>query len=496
MSSKSICSCLFLSTILISLGCKTSSVGKTENVPVSGAAVFTWGTYFDTDIKFSDFFNSDYTIMVRFMPQYELSYEGPLIVGFDANGNPNFMVSMIAEYKPCCRIPYDSVCCKSSPNLIPYILVSVAGSATLYRIPWPLSDPPDYGTLTHAPIKAQPVWRQLFLVRRNGMLEVWLDGDHLCRDGKLPAQCDLPIANFVTSSNLRLGKYPIQPGHVQNQFFGFIDDVGVFDHAFTSAEIGQWNVSGNGIIEQTQNLRFGLNFDRTRQGDGIHIRPPSTLNGTSRIVTISSQHDKAIDAPTLPVINGTAPMELPFKMGETWEVLQDFNTGGSHGGNSAFCWDFIFVPATQPRGKPVRYGQSDSLPFIAASDGTVDTVYDQYSDPYASGKVNFIDVRRNSDEVVTYVHIRKSSAFVKKGSVIHRGDNLALVSNVGGGPIPHLHMSVMDSLDGNPLAVTRPSYFVDYCASDDFGQTWEIVRIGIPRVGQWVRRLNSNGTCP
>lgn len=496
MSSNPIRSCLCISAILILLSCKTSNVSKTENIPESGAAVFTWGSYYDTDIKFSDFFYADYTIRIRFMPQYEQSYEGPLIVGFDVVSTPNFIVSMNADYKQCCRTPYDKTCCESSPVLIPYIYVRVGPVLTRYQVQHPLTAPPDYGTLTQAPTKPQPIWRQLLLIRRNGFLEVWLDGDHLCREGEIPAQCDLPIANFVTSGNIRLGKYPIKANEVQNQFYGFIDDVAVFDHAFTAAEITQSNLSGDGIIEQTPNLRFGLNFDRTRQGDGIHIRPPSTLTGTSRIVTISPRHEKTIDAPTLPVINGTAPMELPFRMGETWEVLQDCNTTGSHGGNSAFSWDFIFVPATQARGRPVRYGQSDGLPFIAASDGTVESVDQQYSDPLATGKTNFLDVRRNSDEVVTYIHFRQSSALVKKGDVVHRGDRLALVSNVGGGPIPHLHMSVMNNLDGTPWAVTRPSYFVDYCASDDFGLTWNVVRIGIPQVGQWVTRMKPDATCP
>jgi hypothetical protein len=43
------------------------------------------------------------------------------------------------------------------------------------------------------------------------------------------------------------------------------------------------------------------------------------------------------------------------------------------------------------------------------------------------------------------------------------------------------------------LLVTRPSFFINYCASDDFGLTWNAVSFGMPRSGQWLRHMRSLG---
>jgi hypothetical protein len=53
------------------------------------------------------------------------------------------------------------------------------------------------------------MWRHLFVVRRNNMLEVWLDGDHLCRKGETPANCDLPVNTIAPRGHIRIGKRPI-----------------------------------------------------------------------------------------------------------------------------------------------------------------------------------------------------------------------------------------------------------------------------------------------
>jgi len=79
MTSSSILrACLSISTLLPFNSCKTSNVIKTENLPESGAAIFTWGSYFDTNLEVGNFFQADHTVMVRFMSHYERCYEGPL----------------------------------------------------------------------------------------------------------------------------------------------------------------------------------------------------------------------------------------------------------------------------------------------------------------------------------------------------------------------------------------------------------------------------------
>lgn len=120
--------------------------------------------------------------------------------------------------------------------------------------------------------------------------------------------------------------------------------------------------------------------------------------------------------------------------------------------------------------------------------------FSQVADP-----PNFIVIRRSNDDLVGYLHLRQSSALVNVNDTIQRGQRLGLVSNVGGGT-PHLHLAAHnrpETLSGQPssLLVTRPSYFVDYCTSDDFGQSWSVVRIGTPRLGQWVCRMKPDATC-
>src|SRR5260370_28983706 len=53
------------------------------------ALAVTWGGYADTDINFSDFFNSDHTVAVRFMLQYPHSYTGPML---SVNGSGTYII--------------------------------------------------------------------------------------------------------------------------------------------------------------------------------------------------------------------------------------------------------------------------------------------------------------------------------------------------------------------------------------------------------------------
>jgi hypothetical protein len=53
------------------------------------ALACTWGGYADTDIDFSEFFNSDHTICVRFMMQYPNAYTGPML---SVNGTGTYVL--------------------------------------------------------------------------------------------------------------------------------------------------------------------------------------------------------------------------------------------------------------------------------------------------------------------------------------------------------------------------------------------------------------------
>ncbi len=52
------------------------------------ALALSWTGFADTDLEFSEFFDSDHTLSARFMPQYPNGYEGPLLA---ENGSGTFV---------------------------------------------------------------------------------------------------------------------------------------------------------------------------------------------------------------------------------------------------------------------------------------------------------------------------------------------------------------------------------------------------------------------
>jgi murein DD-endopeptidase MepM/ murein hydrolase activator NlpD len=205
-------------------------------------------------------------------------------------------------------------------------------------------------------------------------------------------------------------------------------------------------------------------------------------------VTVSAQHSSGIDAPQLPMLQGTGPIELPFMGGQVWEVIQQFAVRGSHASDSAFSWDFVHVPDDHPRGQPRGYGvQSDNIKFIAGAEGTVIRSDGTHPTSTTDATPNIIDVRRGPDEILSYLHMKTGSGVVAVNDPVTKGQRLGIVSNVGGGT-PHLHFAVITRIDN--AYVTRPAYFVSYCLSKDFGQTWTFVAAGMPTNGEWVKRAN------
>jgi Peptidase family M23 len=466
--------------LALAVGC-TGGGSPSSQLPESGAALFVWNTFYDTDLEAGDFFDTDHSLTVRFMAQYERAYEGTLVA---TPAGPN-------QYS----VAFEGDSRQGPGPIQPHITIRLGGAISTYDVPHPLPETAGFSNSTHVSTPPMPIWRHLFVIRRNGVLEVWLDGDHLCR--KPPLSCDLSVGTATARGHLRLGKREIDPTtEAESQFYGFIDDVGVFDRALTTTELNGAFLTGSGLAENTTALRFGFNFDRPQPG--THIHSPSVLTGTARIVAVGAQHASGVDAPTLPIVAGSSPLELPFFGNETWEVVQEFSTLGSHAEVSAFSWDFVFVPPNHPVGQPQIGGAlSEGRKFVAASAGTVHFIQQQLSGPATP---NFIVVQESSDEFVSYMHLRQNSAVVTTGATVAKGAALALVSNVGTAD-PHLHIAL---LNGNETpvgtawsrSVTRPAYFVDYCASDDFGVTWSVVRIGMPRLGQWVHRMPASATCP
>jgi len=467
--------------LLLATACSPGATGSSA-LPENGAAELGWGSSYDTGIETASYFGGEHTLAVRFMAQYERSYEGPLLAAVTTPTSSSFSVGVEGR-----QVPDPSA---SRPPVVPHLGLRIGGTVVHYVVPDPVdvTGPPQPGRVA---TPATPVWRQLFVIRRHdnaggSNLEVWLDGHHLA-PLEVPT-ADVSLSNVAPPAGpLRVGQRPVAPTEPRNQFYGFVDDVAVYDHAFTLSEIVQRLAPP--VTESTQGLVAGVNFDRPRPGDGAKLRPPSALTGTARIVEVSANHDATADAARLPVLSNAQPLGLPFAAGDVWEVSQEFATDFSHGIEGAFSWDFIYVPPSHVPGTLQNDpAPTEGRPFLSASDGTVTLVLHGYSlhdDP-----ANWIVVKRGPDEFVDYAHLRRNSGAVTAGQTVHRWDLLGLASNAGT-EMPHLHMAVSDRAEAalfNPMLVTRPAYFTDYCVSRDLGVSWTFVPVGMPRRAEFVRR--------
>jgi hypothetical protein len=478
---------------LLAVLCVAPLISTCDRPPAveSGAALFIWGSFYDTDIPVESFFGSDHTVMARFMAQYELGFEAPIVAG--GSGLSRFSVAN------------EAICATGAspcPQLAAGMSLRLGGNRFTYQIPQPVPYVDGLQVEGRAPVPSLSVWRQLFLVRRGDSMELWLDGQHLCRIGFPSTECDAPIGSLAPTGPMRLGQRSREPNERMPQFYGLIDDVAVFGGALDAAGMGAWSTRSGGLTEADSNVTAWIDFNQN--ATDARIRPVSTLTGTAQVIRVSANHDSNADAALLPISAGTAPIEIPFAGGETWEVIQQFAVRGSHAGPAAFSWDFVHVPDTHPRGSPRGYGvESDRIGFLAGADGQVVLVDVSHPMPgwMCPGDIeygredcaaNVLDVQHQPEQIHQYLHQRRESTSLAVGDSVTRGQRLGIVSNVGGGT-PHLHFAVVDRIDWS--GVTRPSYFVNYCVSSDFGMTWTLAPIGMPTNGQWLRRPTESGAC-
>jgi murein DD-endopeptidase MepM/ murein hydrolase activator NlpD len=122
---------------------------------------------------------------------------------------------------------------------------------------------------------------------------------------------------------------------------------------------------------------------------------------------------------------------LPYKSGQSFEVIQGENGTFSHFDELLYSIDFQMPEGTE---------------VIAMRDGTVlfikEDSNENGSDPSFKEKSNYIWVLHDDGSIASYAHIRQNGSVVEAGDKVKAGDLLGYSGNTGYSTIPHLHVQV------------------------------------------------------
>ncbi|HET7539918.1 MAG TPA: peptidoglycan DD-metalloendopeptidase family protein [Polyangiaceae bacterium] len=425
----------------------------------------------------------DHTLVVRFMPIYEGAYRGVLVS--DESGG--YRVGMA---------PYSSL---GQPALE----VSLGGVTSTSPLPAPILSNHDfrYG----APPQPSPRWLSLVVSVRASQAQVFLNGEPLGT---------LALSERAFSGQLYLGRLA-HPLGVQDQFYGYIDDVVLFDRALDAPEVRA--LAHTERIDAKLAGLVGLaDFDEhehderdERELAGVTLA--RSLRGAAEVVALGSERDPRADSARFPRPSGVPSLTLPFARGQVWMLIQGMNSARSHHDSAAFALDFqrmdptLATPAEHQAGAAAR--RSAGQPFFAAAAGKVVSRVDCFGDdnrglcpgmkrrpegdPEHANR-NLICVEHAPSVVTCYLHSQARSARVQVGDSVPAGALLGLVGQTGAREA-HLHFALSDRAEPNEPGAfdeltTLPFEFQDYEASSDFGRTFEYVRSGTPSPGQWLRR--------
>ena len=242
---------------------------------------------------------------------------------------------------------------------------------------------------------------------------------------------------------------------------------------------------------------------------------PSTVHGKAKYKYVSDNRaDTDSRGFNHPDYEATVsqPLQLPFKAGDVWRVVQGYDDGASsHNGFAAFSYDFALVP-DNPHYPWLSYPYSTAYAPIystCASQSINYTLNGPLVDGREPNKVH-AQVYKGKDgkgddvyaqnEFLEYLHLAPYSitnsitngvcdpnTFICTGMPvsIQKGEILA---NDGPGAA-HLHFSALNTLD-KKKQVTIPVAFEKYNYSEDNGATWHYVFRGYPKDDQWIKRAD------
>lgn len=432
----------------------------------AGAGALRWPGAVYTDVTFSSFFGSPNTIMARFMPQYVRGYRGPIFGALPprcvgCSPGPSFEVGL-AQYGEGSL---------SGTGLV----LEVGGVKRLYA-----TSALEARTWHHIAVRFSTGWL-------GSAFRLYLDGQHLCALGD---SCDLVVSGAaVPAGTLILGRsYNSTTSNEltgTHQFYGFIDDVGIFDAALSDSLIAAHAAPTNAISGVEQDLYAGWNFEAGSQ-PAVLSRP--LIYGSSAFwnpFVGGSTHYKngydanEYDAPMLPYAADPYAIKLPFTPGEEWKVTQGYAGSASHYGVSAFALDMV-------RQDGSTLGADVYLP---ANGGYVVQADESCDDAQGQCSSNLIRIQLSPGVVISFMHLEQGSiseAFGGQlpapGTWVAPNQKVAEVGNHPNGA--HLHFGLRNT--EADTGVTVPAVFKAYEVKS-YG-IWEPRNYGVLNQGDIVRR--------
>ena len=122
---------------------------------------------------------------------------------------------------------------------------------------------------------------------------------------------------------------------------------------------------------------------------------------------------------------------LPYAPGESFRVLQGFDSRFSHTGLEQFAVDF-----RMPEGTPVHAARGGLV--ARTEEGNDIGCWEDGCGKYA----NFIVVLHDYGTTGEYYHLQKDGALVEPGDRVEAGQMIGLSGNTGHTTVPHLHFAV------------------------------------------------------
>ena len=436
-----------------------------------------FGGYADLDLTFGEFFTSNHTLVVRFMPQHPYGAQGPLLA---ENGNGTYAFG-VADYRS--GRGTDGVLGNSM------IFVRAGDTQVVYEVK-------GFADQLGGPVGYRNVWQHLAVVRKGNTLRAHLNGKLLSAFHS--AELTIPSSGLPSPNTpLRIGRRTSGVTDETSfwQFYGLIDDVGVFTRALTNDEIAQL-AAAHSLQGNEDGLLGGYTFDSGSLPETLSRKAtlpsaediPAYVNNHASHpvpvyhVEVSSNRDSSEDSKKLDIRPSKVQTRPPFAAGEWWQVAQGWeNPSGSHNGTASYCWDCFRIN-----------GPTFGAKIFAAAAGKVIDV-----------QTGAICVYHARHERAVYMHI-KDDSFAKyfpdapsppPDGIIPEASQPSYkardpIVQVGHNPNgDHLHFEGAADISGHTFDTAGPGVpaaYSNFYRSHDAGKTWKHISLGIPVAGDVI----------